>query len=53
MKSLLAKVCTVCPMCNFVRKKPYSKFADIWRKIEKFCPFCRAYYSLNPRVDEK
>ncbi|NVM03287.1 MAG: hypothetical protein HWN67_13180 [Candidatus Helarchaeota archaeon] len=53
MKRLLAKVCVVCPVCNLVRKNPYSKFADIWRKVEKFCPFCRAYYSMHNRTNEK
>jgi len=53
MKKFLAKVCSFCPACNIVRKNPYSKFADIWKNVEKFCPFCRAYYSLNPRTDKK
>ena len=53
MKRFLTKVCSYCPVCNIVRKYPYSKFANIWGKIEKFCPFCRAYYSLNPLSNEK
>jgi len=53
MKEILAKVCAFCPVCNFVRKNPNSKFADFWIKLEKLCPFCRAYYSINPRAGEK
>lgn len=39
----LAVVCRVCPACLVVRRRPRSAFAKAFAKIQRACPFCRAY----------
>ncbi len=44
---VLAFVCQVCPFCIMRRRFPDSKFAAGMKRLEKFCPFCRAYDQLE------
>jgi hypothetical protein len=43
MKKIMALFCKFCPVCIIARKFPRSKFAEVVKKKEKDCPFCRAY----------
>jgi hypothetical protein len=43
MQWLLAKICTVCPLCIARRRWPQSLYGRIMRVVERGCPFCRAY----------
>jgi hypothetical protein len=47
---LLAFFCSVCPFCRRGRNNPLSLFARsvLFRKLARFCPFCRAYAKLHP-----
>ena len=47
MDKYLAAVCAVCPFCLAKRKWPRSAFARGYRKVERFCPFCRAYGRMH------
>ncbi len=40
----LAKICLMCTVCKYARKKQRGYIYNFVRKIERyFCPFCRAY----------
>lgn len=47
MQTLLAKVCTMCPLCIARRRWPTSFYGQFMRLIERVCPFCRAYDRLH------
>jgi hypothetical protein len=49
----LAFVCQVCPFCIVARRYPKSPFALVMEKLEKFCPFCRAYREVQLKVSGK
>ncbi len=53
MKKFLAFICKICPFCILRRKFPKSKFAQIMKKEEKICPFCKAYHELYIKGEEK
>ena len=44
---LKALVCAFCPFCAVARFYSESAFARRLRKMEKNCPFCRAYGELK------
>ncbi len=44
---LRAAVCQVCPLCIVARRWPRSTFARTLGRLEKTCPFCRAYARLH------
>ena len=44
---VFAFICSVCPICLARRRWPASLFGQITARIERFCPFCRAYMSLH------
>ncbi len=53
MITLLAKVCSCCPFCIARRKWPESAYGKFMSKIEKICPFCKAYDQIHaPNSDE-
>lgn len=53
MKKALAQVCRVCPACILRRKFPDSTYGRLMRRIERTCPFCRAYDELyGPKTAE-
>jgi len=39
----LAAVCAICPLCIARRRFPNSGYARVMRRVERCCPFCRAY----------
>jgi hypothetical protein len=39
----LAFVCALCPFCNLKRRFPRSAYAGFMRRVERGCPFCKAY----------
>ncbi len=43
----LATVCVLCPLCIAKRRWPGSLYARTIRRIERFCPFCRAYLAIR------
>lgn len=43
MDRMLAMVCAVCPLCIVARRVPDSAWARLMRRLERGCPFCRAY----------
>ncbi|MFB3896218.1 MAG: hypothetical protein ACE14V_07945 [bacterium] len=45
--SILAGVCSCCPLCILKRKFPNSKYATTMNRVERFCPFCKAYYKIK------
>ena len=47
MKKMLALVCRVCPVCILRRRFPESGYGRFTRRIERACPFCRAYDELH------
>jgi len=44
---IMATVCKCCPFCLAARKWPRSAYAKKLEKLEKNCPFCRAYSRLK------
>jgi hypothetical protein len=44
---VLAAFCRVCPFCIAARQWPGSAYAKKLKKIEKNCPFCKAYSKLK------
>ena len=50
MTSILATVCRLCPLCICARLWPNSLLAKAVKRIEKFCPACRAQSKIQ-RVD--
>ncbi len=48
MQTLLAKICQICPLCIARRKWPESTYGRVMKKVEKHCPFCKAYDRLYP-----
>lgn len=51
LKTVLAQVCRVCPACILRRRLPGSGYAHFMNRIEKNCPFCRAYDDLYGKAD--
>jgi hypothetical protein len=47
MKKILAAICGLCPFCIARRKWPDSFYGRFMVKIEKHCPFCKAYDELH------
>ena len=47
MRKLLAFYCRICPLCLVTRAFPRSFFAALARRLERFCPFCRARKALK------
>lgn len=43
---ILAQVCRGCPACILRRRYPESAYARFMTRIERYCPFCKAYDSL-------
>ncbi len=43
----LAAVCTICPLCVVRRRFPHGGYARFMRRIERGCPFCRAYDAVH------
>jgi len=43
MDSWLAKVCACCPLCVLRRRWPKSGYARLMTRLERNCPFCKAY----------
>ena len=41
--NLLAQVCRICPACIFKRRFPDSGYGRLMERLERACPFCRAY----------
>ncbi len=50
---VLAFVCQVCPFCIVARRYPKSGFALTMGKLEKTCPFCRAYREFQLKSSRK
>ena len=50
---LLAFFCQMCPLCIVARRYPKSRFALVMGKLEKVCPFCRAYREVQLKVSGK
>ncbi|MCP4641143.1 MAG: hypothetical protein GY851_11950 [bacterium] len=46
-RQFLATVCRFCPACILRRKFPESAYGRFMRRIEKGCPFCKAYDELH------
>lgn len=46
MKKILARICRFCPVCILRRRFPESRYGRFTRRIERACPFCRAYDEL-------
>jgi len=44
---ILAQVCRGCPFCIMRRRYPESTYARLAGRIERHCPFCQAYDSIN------
>jgi hypothetical protein len=44
---VLAFICSVCPICIARRRWPGSLFGRTTARIERFCPFCSAYWKLH------
>jgi len=44
---ILAFICMLCPFCIARRLWPDSLYARLESKLERFCPFCRAYAKLH------
>jgi len=40
---VLAQVCRICPACIVRRRYPDSGYGRFMEKVERACPFCRAY----------
>lgn len=51
-KRLLAFFSILCPICNFIRRNPNSKFAQMMQKREKLCPACKAYKEIYGKEDK-
>ena len=49
----LAFVCQICPLCIAARRYPKSRFGLMMGKLEKACPFCRAYRELKSESSRK
>ena len=49
----LAFVCSVCPFCLVKRKWPASTFARVMNRVERGCPFCRAYRRVTSSEDAR
>jgi hypothetical protein len=47
MQRFLAALCSICPFCIARRKWPESGYGRMMKKVEAFCPFCRAYDRLE------
>ncbi len=48
-KRMLALICIICPLCSVVRRWPNSVFARKFRRYEKNCPACKAYWEIYGR----
>ena len=46
---ILAAVCRCWPVCIATRAWPNGWFGRTWRKLGRFCPFCRAEARLRAR----
>jgi hypothetical protein len=44
---VFAFICSVCPVCLVRRRWPGSLFGRTTARIERFCPFCKAYWKLH------
>lgn len=40
---LMALLCGLCPLCLVARRWPDSAWARFMHRLERSCPFCRAY----------
>jgi hypothetical protein len=47
LTKILASVCRFCPACILKRRLPGSAYARIMTKVERGCPFCRAYDTMT------
>ncbi len=47
MQKILAFICRICPFCIARRKWPTSAYGKFMQKVERGCPFCRAYDCLH------
>ena len=48
LTQLLAPVCVCCPICIARRRWPDSAYGRLMARVERACPFCRAYDRLHP-----
>jgi len=48
---MLAKVCTVCPLCIARRRWPETSYARLMKRLERWCPFCQAYERRRRAAD--
>jgi hypothetical protein len=53
MERVLAVVCRCCPLCIVRRWKPRSLYGRIMARVERGCPFCRAYDRRQARLAEE
>ena len=44
---LLAACCSACPFCILRRRWPRSAYGRFMGRIERCCPFCKAYDRLH------
>ena len=44
---VMAAGCSICPFCIAARIRPNSSFARRMRRLERTCPWCRAYNRLH------
>lgn len=47
---MLALLCTICPSWVVARRLPDSAYARFMRRVERSCPFCRAYRRTHGRA---
>ena len=40
---MLALLCAICPLCIAARRWPDSAWARFIHRVERSCPFCKAY----------
>ncbi len=52
MERLLAKICSVCPLCVARRRWPASLYGRVMRVVERGCPCCRAYDRIHARAEK-
>ena len=48
---ILASICRFCPACILKRRFPGTGYARIMTKVERGCPFCRAYDTLTGKAE--
>ncbi len=46
MKKIMAKICDLCPLCRFARKKPETLIGKLMSWHGKWCPFWRAWEEI-------